>query len=178
MTTTLSELGSQYLSFFIADEAFAVNILRVKEIIEYGTLTTVPGMPACVRGVINLRGRVVPVIDLGLRFGLSPTEVTRRSCIVVVEAARESGPVVMGVAAAAVHQVLRVDAADIEALPGFGSRIGTEYLEGMTQSGGGEKFVMLLDIDRALSIEALLEGLPADDAVPATTTGGVEAPPC
>ena len=175
-TSTLSELGSQYLSFFIAGEEFAVNILRVKEIIEYGTLTTVPGMPPCVRGVINLRGRVVPVIDLGLRFGLSPTEVTRRSCIVVVEAARDSGPVVMGVAAAAVHQVLRVDASEIEALPGFGSRIGTEYLEGMAQSG--EKFVMLLDIDRALSIKALLEDLPAGDAIAVATGVGVGAPPC
>lgn len=175
-TTTLSELGSQYLSFFIADEEFAVNILRVKEIIEYGTLTTVPGMPACVRGVINLRGRVVPVIDLGLRFGLSPTEVTRRSCIVVVEAARDSGPVVMGVAAAAVHQVLRVDTADIETLPGFGSRIGTEYLEGMTQSG--DKFVMLLDIDRALSMEALLEGMPAGDAGIPATLDSLEAAAC
>jgi purine-binding chemotaxis protein CheW len=157
--------GGQYLSFFIAGEEFAVDILRVREIIEYGVLTVVPGMPDCVRGVINLRGRVVPVIDLGVRFGLPTGAVTRRSCIVVVETTRDDESIVMGIVADAVHQVLALEPSTIEPPPAFGSRIEAEFLVGMAQSG--PKFVMLLDSDRALAVESLLR--------PATATGTAPA---
>src|ERR687889_643780 len=97
---------TQYLSFFVAGEEYAVGILQVKEIIEYDVVTRVPSMPACVRGVLNLRGRVVPVVDLARSFGLGESALTRRSCIVVVEVALDGEPTVVGVLVDAVSQVL------------------------------------------------------------------------
>jgi purine-binding chemotaxis protein CheW len=145
---------SQYLSFFIGGEEYAVGILRVKEIIEYDVVTRVPAMPPCVRGVINLRGRVVPVVDLALTFGLPESPVTRRTCIVVVERAVDGDAVVMGIIADAVSQVLDLRAEDIEPPPAFGTRARTELLDGMGKSG--RKFVMLLNLDRALALDVAL----------------------
>lgn len=151
---------SQYLSFFIGGEEYAVGILRVKEIIEYDVVTRVPSMPPCVRGVINLRGRVVPVIDLALTFGLPESTITRRSCIVVVERERDGEGVVMGILADAVSQVLDLSPDEIESPPAFGTRARTELLDGMAK--GARKFVMLLNVDRALSLDlAVGEEAPA-----------------
>ena len=151
MTTIANhaETHTQFLSFVLCGEEYAVNILRVKEIIEYDTLTRVPSMPECVRGVINLRGRVVPVVDLAARFGLGTSSITRRSCIVMVELADGDESVIMGVITDAVSQVLDLAESAIEPPPSFGTRISTDFIHGMAEAG--KKFVIILNVDRALN---------------------------
>jgi len=144
---------AQYLGFYIAGEEYAIGILRVKEILEYDTVTTVPGTPSSIRGVINLRGSVVPVVDLAVKFGLHESLVTKRTCIVVVELDLEGEQTVMGVMADSVSQVIDLGASDIEPPPAFGTRVHVDYLEGMGKAG--KKFILLLDIDRLLSIGEL-----------------------
>ncbi|CAG1009012.1 partial Chemotaxis protein CheW, partial [Burkholderiales bacterium] len=112
----------QYLVFSLAGESFGISIRSVKEIIEFGQLTQVPMMPSLVRGVINLRGAVVPVVDLGVRFGRGETKVSRRTCIVIVEATTEDCPVqVLGIIVDAVSEVMEISAEDIEPPPAFGA---------------------------------------------------------
>jgi purine-binding chemotaxis protein CheW len=153
MTTATSVQVTQFLSFVLSGEEYAVDILRVKEIIEYDSLTRVPGMPAAVRGVINLRGRVVPVVDLALRFGLAESVITPRSCIVMVELSSNEGAVVMGIITDAVCEVLDLPTDQIQPPPSFGTSVGAEYLDGMAEADG-KKFVMLLNVDRALGAAA------------------------
>ena len=143
----------QYLTFMLGGEAFAVGILHIKEIIEYGGLTEVPMMPPAIRGVINLRGAVVPVMDMSVRFGKASTPVTKRTCIVIVEVEAEGQRQDMGVVVDAVNAVLESPASDIEPPPAFGARIRTDFIEGMGKVQG--KFVILLDIDQVLSTEEL-----------------------
>ena len=142
---------AQYLTFMLAGEMFAIGILAIKEIIEYGSLTPVPMMPASVRGVINLRGAVVPVMDLLARFGKPPSPVTRRSCIVIVEVANDEERQVIGVAVDAVNEVLDIAPADIEPPPAFGARIRSDFIHGMGKVKG--KFVILLDANHVLSLD-------------------------
>lgn len=155
----------QYLTFMLGGETFAIGILHIKEIIEYGQLTTVPMMPDFIRGVINLRGAVVPVIDLSSRFGGRRSEVTRRSCIVILELHVEEETQVIGVVVDAVNEVLEIAAGDIEPPPAFGTRIRTDFIAGMGKVQ--EKFVIILDVDNVLSVEDLGligqmgQGLPA-----------------
>ena len=159
---------AQYLTFTLGAEMFAVGILHIKEIIEYGTPTTVPMMPGFIRGVINLRGAVVPVVDLASRFGGAPSDVTRRTCIVIVELAAEDGETrVLGVVVDAVSAVLEIAAADIEPAPSFGTRIRTDFIAGMAKVNG--RFVILLDVDRVLSMEemAVLAGVGGETAASA-----------
>jgi purine-binding chemotaxis protein CheW len=159
ITTPTSQERTQYLSFALCGEEYAVDILRVKEIIEHGALTRVPAMPAAVRGVINLRGRVVPVVDLAARFGLPEREVTRRSCIVMVELTDDGESVVVGIVADAVSQVLDLAETDIEPPPSFGTAIGARFIRGMAETG--HKFVIILDVNRALDVNELFsDGLP------------------
>ena len=143
----------QYLTFLLGGEMFAVAILNVKEIIEFGTLTEIPMMPPFIRGVINLRGAVVPVIDLSCRFGGKATEVARRTCIVIVELEQDGTRHDIGVMVDAVSEVLEIAAADIEPAPAFGARIRTDFISGMGKVGG--KFVIILDVVRVLSIEEI-----------------------
>jgi len=138
----------QYLTFLLADEEYAISILRVKEIIGYDTVTSVPKTPTWIRGVINLRGNVVPVVDLAVRFGLAERPVTKTTCIIIVEWQRETQNMMMGVIADAVSQVMDIAAGDIQAAPSFGTRVNVDYLQGMAQLG--KKFALLLDIDRVL----------------------------
>ena len=140
---------SQYLGFHIAGEEYAIGILRVREILEYDTVTKVPTTPASIRGVINLRGSVVPVVDLAVKLGLPESVVTRRSCVVVVEIVLEGERTVMGLLADAVSQVIDLPATEIEPPPPFGTRIRVDCLLGMGRAG--KKFVLILDIDRLLS---------------------------
>ncbi len=144
---------SQHLTFFIADEEYAVSIIRVKEIIQYDTLTKVPKTPHWIRGVINLRGGVVPVVDLAVKFGLPETKITSAACIVITEVDLEGELSGMGVLADAVSQVIELRADDIEPPPAFGTRINVDYLVGMGRSG--KKFVLMLDIDKVLSADEL-----------------------
>lgn len=144
---------AQYLSFYIANEEYAIGILRVREIIEFGMLTVVPATHPSIRGVINLRGAVVPVVDLAVKLGLPPAVITRLTCIVIVEVVIDGEATVMGVMADSVSQVVELSPQDIESAPAFGTRLKVDYLLGMGKLGA--KFLLLLDIDRVLSAEAL-----------------------
>jgi purine-binding chemotaxis protein CheW len=147
-------IQQQYLTFFLAEEEYAVSIQRVKEIIEYTTVTRVPKVPLWVRGVINLRGNVVPVVDLSLRFGLEQRAVTKTTCVVIVEVEQDAERMVMGVIADAVNQVIELTSSDIEEPPAFGTAVRLEYLSGMAKLG--KKFALILNIDRVLSASELL----------------------
>ncbi len=139
---------TQYLTFMLGGEMFAIGILAIKEIIEYSGLTTVPMMPASIRGVINLRGAVVPILDLAVRFGRQASEATKRTCIVIVEVDIGGGQQVLGVLVDSVSAVLEIAAADIEPAPAFGANIPTDFIEGMGKVNG--KFVILLDVARVM----------------------------
>ena len=144
----------QYLTFMLGGEVFAIGILHIKEIIEYGQLTSVPMMPEFIRGVINLRGAVVPVVDLSSRFGGKPSPITRRSCIVILELETEADTQVIGVVVDAVNEVLEIAGADIEPPPSFGTRIRTDFIAGMGKVQ--DKFVIILSVDKVLSTDELV----------------------
>jgi purine-binding chemotaxis protein CheW len=141
----------QFLSFTLDQVDYAVGILQVKEILQYEPVTRVPSVPRSVRGVINLRGAVVPVVDLSLKFGLPETPISGRTCILIVEARLDGEPAVLGVLADSVSEVLELGTGDIEPTPAFGTRVRVDYLLGMGKVDG--RFVLLLDLDRALSAD-------------------------
>jgi len=149
VTNPQSTEQTQYLTFNLAGEEYAVGILKVKEIIEYGTLTRVPQTPQSVRGVINLRGNVVPVVDLAIKFGLPRSPRTNRSCIVIVEVDLDGEQSVMGVIADSVSQVIDLPLAEILPAPAFGTKLKVDFLLGMGKAG--QKFVLVLDIDKVLA---------------------------
>ncbi len=158
----------QYLTFMLGGEMFAIGILQVKEIIEYRGLTEVPMMPACIRGVINLRGAVVPVMDLSARFTNKITVETKRTCIIIVEVSTDDEHQDMGIVVDAVNAVLEIPDTDIEPAPTFGARIQTNFIEGMGKVNG--KFVILLNVNQVLSagdIEILGAMEQAANLVPA-----------
>jgi len=152
-TAVVSGTPQQYLTFTLGGEMFAVAILNVKEIIEYGVVTEIPMMPTFIRGVINLRGAVVPVIDLSCRFGGKPTQAARRTCIIIVELVEGDLKHDIGVMVDAVSEVLEISATDIEPPPTFGAKIRTDFISGMGKVNG--KFVILLDVARVLSVEEI-----------------------
>jgi purine-binding chemotaxis protein CheW len=143
--------AAQYLTFMLDGEMFALGIQAVKEIIGYGNLTVVPMMPECIRGVINLRGAVVPVMDLSARFGRKPGAVTKRTCVVIVEVEAEGTRQDVGMIVDAVNAVQDLLPSEIEPPPPFGARLRAELIEGMGKVGG--RFVIILDADRIWSIE-------------------------
>ena len=151
--------GQQYLTFSVSSETFAIPIAAIKEIIEYRIPTDVPMMPTYIRGVINLRGRVVPVIDLAVRFGRAKGEVSKRTCIVILEITHEGEQQDISVAVDAVSAVVDIADTDIEPPPKFGARLRADFISGMGKIG--EQFVIVLNVDRALSIEelAMLDGV-------------------
>ena len=157
--------GTQYLGFYVAEEEYAIGILRVREILEFDTVTRVPTTPPSIRGVINLRGRVVPVVDLAVKLGLPESPITKRTCVVVVEVDLEGERTVMGVLADAVSQVLDLPASEIEPPPPFGPRVRVDCLLGMGRAG--KKFVLLLDIDKLLSTDELAVAAQAAEAAAA-----------
>src|SRR2546423_12790425 len=143
------ERAGKYLTFQLGNEEFGIRVLKVREIMGIQEITAVPQTPAHVKGVINLRGKVVPVTDLRLKFGVSATEYTQRTCIIVTQVPGEAGPVLIGVVVDAVSEVLNLTAAEIEDTPDFGEAVSTVYLLGMAQAKG--KVKILLDIDKVLS---------------------------
>ncbi len=149
------EQQRQYLTFQIGKEMFAVGILHIREIIEYGNLTTVPMMPEFVRGVINLRGSVVPVIDLSSRFGRGDSAVGRRTCIVILEIDGSAGLQEIGVIVDAVSEVLEIPASEIEPPPSFGARIRADFIIGMGKVQG--RFVILLNVQKVLDVDEMAE---------------------
>jgi purine-binding chemotaxis protein CheW len=145
----------QYLTFVLGREVFAINILNIKEIIEYGNLTEVPKMPGFIRGVINLRGAVVPVIDMAARFDKPSADITRKTCIVIIEVAHEDAQQVVGVMVDAVNEVLDIEANEIEPAPNFGANIRADFIEGMGKIEG--KFVIILNVNKVLSVVEIAE---------------------
>jgi purine-binding chemotaxis protein CheW len=145
----------QYLTFMLGGEMFSLSILCIKEIIWYSNLTEVPMMPACIRGVINLRGAVVPVMDLSNRFGKPSTPVVKSTCIVIVEVptAVEGEHQNMGVVVDSVQAVLEIATSEIEPSPTFGAKIRSDFIEGIAKVNG--KFVILLNVNRVLSTEEI-----------------------
>jgi purine-binding chemotaxis protein CheW len=141
----------QYLTFTLGEEMFAIGILAIREIIEYGNLTQVPMTPPFIRGVINLRGAVVPVIDLAVRFGRPASADTRRTCIVIIEAESGGQSHQMGIVVDAVSEVLEIPPADVEPAPEFGARIRIDFISGMGKING--RFVVLLDVNKVLSLD-------------------------
>jgi purine-binding chemotaxis protein CheW len=164
----------QYLSFFIAGEEYALGILQVREIIEYDTVTRVPSAPEWIRGVTNLRGSVLPVVDLAMKFGFPSSTPHRRSCIVVVEVTFQGERLVMGVMTDAVGQVLELGPGDVEPPPAFGTPIHADYLIGMGRAG--KKFILLLDIDRVLNAQEL-RAANAAAAEPPAPAASPQTPP-
>ena len=154
-TETDADIAQQYLTFMLGGEVYALAILNIKEIIEYGKPTTVPMMPPFIRGVINLRGAVVPVVDLASRFGGPPADVTRRTCLVILEISSTDGRQVIGVVVDAVNEVIEIAGSDIEPPPSFGARIRSDFIAGMARID--ESFVVLLDPMRVLSVEELAQ---------------------
>ena len=145
----------QYLTFMLGGEMFSIGILSIKEIIWYANLTEVPMMPACIRGVINLRGAVVPVMDLSNRFGKPSTPVVKSTCIVIIEVPRanEGEHQAMGVVVDSVQAVLEIPVSEIEPAPNFGAKIRPDFIEGIAKVNG--KFVILLNVNRVLSLEEI-----------------------
>jgi purine-binding chemotaxis protein CheW len=157
----------QYLTFLVGEEEYAVGVLRVREIIQYHAVTRVPRTPAWVRGVINLRGSVVPVVDLAVKFGLPAAAPGRCTCIVLVEVRMADEAVMMGMIADEVRQVVDLPPSSVQPPPAFGTRVRVDYLEGMGRVS--ERMVLLLDVDRLLA---------ADQIVAASATeGDLEAAP-
>jgi purine-binding chemotaxis protein CheW len=159
---TANEEAGQYLGLFIGQEEYGIGILRVKEILRCEPITRVPGTPPGIRGVINVRGSVVPVVDLAVRFGLPETAITRLTCIVVVEVELGGDRTVMGVMADSVSQVIDLAVEEIRPAPGFGTGVGVDYLQGMGRRG--KKFLLLLDTDRVLSTHDLLAATSLGEA--------------
>ncbi|MGA9541952.1 MAG: chemotaxis protein CheW [Candidatus Sulfotelmatobacter sp.] len=153
----------QYLTFLTAGEEYAIAIVKVREIIEYEAVTTVPNTPVWIRGVTNLRGKVVPVVDLAVKFGMPAASISKFSCIIITEVMFQGESLIMGVLADSVNQVIELSADEIEATPPFGTRVKTEYLLGM--GALGKKFCLILDIDKVLSADEVL-------AVTESTAGG------
>jgi len=139
----------KYLTFTLAGEEYGIGILKVREIVGMMNITRIPQTPPYVKGVVNLRGKVIPVVDLRLKFGIEAMDYTDRTCIIVVEIVGTAKDIPMGVVVDAVSEVINIRQSDIEETPNFGTRIDTNYILGMAKTNGGVK--ILLDIDRVLS---------------------------
>ncbi len=152
---------TQYLTFKLEDEVFALDISKVREVLDFTTVTKVPKTPEFMRGVINLRGSVVPVVDLRLKFGMSRTEKTVNTCIIITEVTVDGETTILGALADSVQEVMDLEPGQIEAAPKIGTRLNTEFILGMGKRDS--TFVILLDIDKVFSTDELTrvqEGLP------------------
>ena len=152
-TAKTEERAGKYLVFHLGKEEFGIRVLKVREIMGIQDITAVPQTPAYVKGVINLRGKVIPVVDLRLKFGLPEIEYTQRICIIVVQVQAESHSMLMGIVVDGVAEVLNLAPADIEDTPDFGQGVETTYLLGMAKIKG--KVKILLDIDQVLTSQEL-----------------------
>ena len=157
MATTATALASagKYLTFALADEEYALPVLKVREIIKMMEITQVPKVPPHVKGVINLRGKVIPIVDLRLKFGFPPQDATERTCIIVVDAALNGGRGSLGFVVDGVSEVMNITAEEIEPTPDFGEQVNTAYMQGLAKRGAHVK--MLIDLDRLVSSAPILE---------------------
>jgi len=150
----MSQATGKYLTFTLQNESYGIDVLKVREIIRHITITAVPQMPAHIRGVINLRGKIIPVMDLRLRFGFPHAEHNDQTCIVVVQVkGLENKTAAMGLVVDGVEEVLNLNAADIEETPNFGGQIASDYILGMAKIR--DRVKALLDIDRVVGTAAL-----------------------
>ncbi len=150
---SMSTVDGKYLTFSLGQEEYGIGILKVKEIIGMMPITTVPCTPGFIKGVINLRGKVIPVVDLRLKFGMEEMLYTERTCIIVVETRGQAGSILIGIVVDGVAEVITIKAVDVEEPPVFGARLTTDYILGMAKIDGGVK--ILLDIDKVLGDEGL-----------------------
>ena len=164
---------TQFLTFSLSGGEYAIAVLRVREIIEHEEVTRVPSTPAFLRGVINLRGSVVPVVDLARKFRMPESPVTNRTCIIIVEVESENGRIVLGVLADAVNQVVEFRPEEIEPPPSFGTPIRVDFLRGLGKLNG--EFVLILDTDRVLSAGELADAASAPEAAVPAAAPSAEA---
>ena len=144
---------AQYLTFRLEEEVFALDITQVREVLDFTTITKVPRTPEFMRGVINLRGSVVPVVDMRLKFGMSRTEQTLNTCIIIVEINIDGDRLILGALADSVQEVIELGPGQIEPAPRIGTRLDTEFIKGMGKRD--EEFIIILDIDRIFSMDEL-----------------------
>lgn len=145
--------ASQFLTFMLSGDEFAVPIMQVKEIIEYDGLTTVPMVPGFIAGALNLRGAIVPVVNLAVKFDMPPTKITRRTCVIIMEVRLDDEQTVMGILVDKVLQVIDIAEENIEAAPSLGAQIRTDFIRGMGKLD--DRFVIILAIDKVLSTEEI-----------------------
>ena len=153
MAVTESVETTQYLTFKLGDEIFSLDISKVREVLDYTTITKVPRTPEFMRGVINLRGSVVPVVDMRLKFGMTKTEKTVNTCIIIVEISVDGETTVLGALADAVQEVIELESGQIEPAPKIGTRLKTDFIRGMGKRD--DAFIIILDIDRVFSVDEL-----------------------
>ncbi len=146
---------TQYLTFELDHEVFALDITKVREVLDFTSITKVPRTPEFMRGVINLRGSVVPVVDLRLKFGMNKTEKTVNTCIIIVEVAVDGETTVLGALADSVQEVLDLGAEHIEPAPKIGTKLNTEFIKGMGKQN--DRFILILDIDKVFSVSELAQ---------------------
>ena len=159
--------ANQYLTFTIDDEHYAIGVDKVREVLEHTKITKLPRTAEFMKGIINLRGSGVPVIDLRLKFGLAEASVTRDTSIIVMEVMSQEGPVVVGAIADAVHEVVEIDEASIEKAPRFGTRLSAEFIKGVGKKE--DSFIIILDIDRIFNAEEM-DAIAAERENAATQT--------
>ena len=145
--------STQYLTFTLAEEVFAIDISQVREVLDYTTVTKVPRTPPFMRGVINLRGNVVPVVDMRVKFDMTAAETTVNTCIIIVEISVDDETTILGAMADSVQEVLELEPGQIEPPPRIGTRLNTEFIHGMGKRG--DQFIMILDIDKVFSASEL-----------------------
>ncbi len=154
--------AKQYLTFKLSDEVYALDIAKVREVLDFTAITKVPRTPGFMRGVINLRGTVVPVVDLRLKFAMTRTEKTVNTCIIITEVNVDNETAVLGILSDSVQEVMDLDPSQIEPAPKIGARLNTEFIKGMGKHD--DAFLILLDIDRVFSSDDLALAQPAEQA--------------
>ncbi len=164
---------NQYLTFKLGEEVFALDIQKVREVLEYTSVTKVPQTPPFMRGVINLRGGVVPVVDMRLKFGLEKAEKTVNTCVIITEIAIDEEVTVLGALVDSVQEVIELDPGRIEPAPRIGTRLRTEFIAGMGKRDG--EFIIILDIDKVFSFEEISLAQEKSDLMAAPKDGAEEA---
>ena len=153
MTTSTTTEATQYLTYKLGEEIFALDISKVREVLDYTTITKVPRTPDFMRGVINLRGSVVPVVDMRLKLGMTETQRTVNTCIIITDVTVDGDAVTLGALADSVQEVMDLEPDHIEPAPRIGTKLKTDFIRGMGKQG--DRFVMILDVDKVFSAEEL-----------------------
>ena len=169
MSATAVMETTQYLTFKLSDEVYALDIAKVREVLDFTTVTKVPRTPDFMRGVINLRGSVVPVVDLRLKFGMTPTEKTVNTCIIITEVTVDNETAILGILADSVQEVMDLGPSAVEPAPKIGTRLRTEFIKGMGKRD--DTFLILLDIDRVFSVDDLVQAQGMERTAPTATAG-------